>query len=1517
MILYHQCRRMLPAFLMLMISCGPSAFGRPRPPMPPLPEMAPVLWQEHFDQPFPYDIDDPSTLGIEDFGELVESWSGYGLGRSGVLLPACTLPGLDAQGRALINPGSGAARLWISPSWSSSSIKKGTGPGDLGCLLELSATDGRSVPVVCWSLVINPDGTRISLVADSDGGAVELLGAPIQWTAGEAHFVALNFGTNATALYLDGQLAVQGAGTIALPASVARLTFGSASTGTEAVQAVIDELYSFRRPLTAADVAFYYTGNASQAALGPITVEEDLARAQRVLAFKSRPLGTVQSDAMLLETLEEGGGSAYEEGTLWIEITGATSNDVSVVVHGTQVDMVYELLSKTNLADTIWVSEGEPFLGQDGQTATTVTPGERTNSLFLRARSWLDSEGSGMPDWWQLQWFGQTGVDPYGDDDQDGWVNLQEYQNGSSPTNYNTPPAPQGLKVTSTQTTNIFIRWLPSALPASGYELEKDDPIEGTTSIQLPGTATEFSDTLFPRELDYSSAKFRARSLHGTMGPSEWSSWANVLSEKSSAYCTLVRDVSGRTVILMAGYIPAVTKIRLTRENTAYYPPEYDVFEIPLSSFTNGLCPLPEAWISEVPDAFWHIQGLTEEGEGVPIRYLSVPRFPVYDGRQALYQNLVFQMRAANAESAFGFGMVNGTYGNATWWLLNSPDYAYAAFRPVDVTGYDPLGYRALELHPFFINYLYRNWAYDPAHIDSTLGRLTTGASIDEAGNTALHYPGAFEMPIPSGLEPPSCVLAAEDTEWTSYRPVASYDGSFLQALGLDHVGTNLVMAQSARNLFGLTNREVKLVWGTLPGEQLTIHPGDVVPYKAGGLYPKVDEPILEPAGYYFRINSATGVPGGLDFSVTNETPLLVATLGEACCVAGYSRQRIVNGAQDKPGYLEQYFEGAFTIGPDGLPTTNRAGVLSKLGDFVPLVPGPAALITEPDYHSPVQGTATVHVISMAVDRNHDGIMDLSFTGDDATFWQRPFRFWINNDRDTQSGTDKPSFGFPNWDNGMIDWQRDLEDFARLWICGIPALSSSAGYQVTLSWNVLSGNPAINLFRSCETNGGTGYLTDTNVAAAQTVFTLPDGAGLVFGQVRPDAPFTFPASYFANTSNKYLLFEGAGIGSGELVLTVKQNGQTIAQTSAWLDLRDIKSMYQRVRVTPRDPNGIPSPWTSTTTFDENSASVETDGDGDGFNPPTDEEKTVTVFVHGSNLSVPAAIENAETMFKRLYWQGYRGRFALFYWNTLVGPWDGAIPAHYNYNEFRAFKYGQALKKYVENDLPANYVKNVVGHSMGNMVIASALYPRGSTPGMTCRNVILMQAAVPASCFDPEAVALAELASLENPQQTPDDFANQWGYRGLVATNINATLYNIYNAQDYALGWWITNQKMTKPEDLLHPIPRFAYLYRWSSAAGGSLWNWVIDPDLAYVLGDQIRTVTDPQESIAFLARSRTEAVGRVATGGSINITRNFDVGESSSTGLGRERPDHSGEFARPIQQLNPFYAFIYDVITRP
>jgi hypothetical protein len=389
------------------------------------------------------------------------------------------------------------------------------------------------------------------------------------------------------------------------------------------------------------------------------------------------------------------------------------------------------------------------------------------------------------------------------------------------------------------------------------------------------------------------------------------------------------------------------------------------------------------------------------------------------------------------------------------------------------------------------------------------------------------------------------------------------------------------------------------------------------------------------------------------------------------------------------------------------------------IGQFTnPAVPGSIAQ-TKPFLLIPAE---------IAVDNNRDGKIKLRreryiATEDDTTSQQAPFCFWSNDDDDVNTenldNVEKTTVSRADWEDDKIDGVRDLEDFARLniYMGGLQDAIVAGTIKVGLKWkNVTSGAPAVKVWCNLSPNGGTEYLTDLTVAQQHLTLTQP-------GYVHGTDTYIIPTQFWtanalsATQPNGYMLFEGCGVGKGQLVITIhKADGTEIGEgPGVYMDLNNIKAFYQRVKVTPRSPSPMPSPFLQSSmafpersTFDASTAGTEPSDDGVPFVAPTKEDKTALVFVHGSNIPYEEARWNAETMFKRLYWQGYKGRFVLFYWDTLVGLWDGEFPAHYNHNEYRGWKYGPALSGYVASGLPSGYAKNVIGHSLGNGLILSAL-----------------------------------------------------------------------------------------------------------------------------------------------------------------------------------------------------------------
>jgi hypothetical protein len=117
---------------------------------------------------------------------------------------------------------------------------------------------------------------------------------------------------------------------------------------------------------------------------------------------------------------------------------------ISGVVSNTQEHVLYEMQYRQN--KTNWISLGF-FNGSEltnCQPFGTWIPG--TNDFdrkAFRIRSWQDSWGIGIPDWWQVMYFGDVGVHEYENPMNDGWSNGQKYRNGMDPFKWYPPPAPQ------------------------------------------------------------------------------------------------------------------------------------------------------------------------------------------------------------------------------------------------------------------------------------------------------------------------------------------------------------------------------------------------------------------------------------------------------------------------------------------------------------------------------------------------------------------------------------------------------------------------------------------------------------------------------------------------------------------------------------------------------------------------------------------------------------------------------------------------------------------------------------------------------------------------------------------------------------------------------------------------------------------------------------------------------------------------------------------------------------------
>lgn len=604
------------------------------------------------------------------------------------------------------------------------------------------------------------------------------------------------------------------------------------------------------------------------------------------------------------------------------------------------------------------------------------------------------------------------------------------------------------------------------------------------------------------------------------------------------------------------------------------------------------------------------------------------------------------------------------------------------------------------------------------------------------------------------------------------------------------------------------------------------------------------------------------------------------------------------------------YCFGAFSSSaqpyPPGTVTSSEAGILSPYGEFFPTMPGPAALVTMPDIDTGQRGTGIVWVVKIQMDVNHDNIMNLTFGGPDNTSQARPFVFWINNDRDLPDGGAghdvsilplpyrTPGVPVADCDFGNLGCQRNLEDFARLWLCGLPKLPPSQGYSATLSMVAVSGYPTINLYPSYDPTGSASYLFDTNAAAAQ--FTqLFLGNQLMFdyakrlAQITPDRSYSLPLSSDGTPQFTRFLFEGAGTNSsGQLILTISQTsgGTTniVGQTSAWLELHDVKDLYERAVISNSYAGPINNWSSGVERIEYPTASI-------------DDNPDIIVFVHGINNTIPDWLTTSDTMFKRLYWAGYRGKFATVRWDCLYLLPNTIDPFQFNRSELRAYKAATGFKAYLaslRSRFPGCRI-HVVAHSQGNGVASEAI-----SQGASADTYILTQAAMPASGYDVNAPINVDLVNADTPpagEPTPE-----WrvmGYHGIY-TNFTGRIASLFNPQDYALGWWLSDQKLSKPDGI--PGAR----------------NYTSDGTNGYAIIDLgvYRLVTDSEECRAMVSRARTLAIGAQGpVTGQITqgvIGTSFDL--HAQFGFFDSRDEHSAEFTRPMQTCYRYYQELMSLI---
>lgn len=898
---------------------------------------------------------------------------------------------------------------------------------------------------------------------------------------------------------------------------------------------------------------------------------------------------------------------------------------------------------------------------------------------------------------------------------------------------------------------------------------------------------------------------------------------------------------------------------------------------VSVSALTNGVYVIPD-WLTtnNIPNNAYGILSFVRavKTDGSISRPTQAGFLPydapcLVDGRQHLKQNLLFELRAATISQPGVSLTENNVYHNPLFEPLNIPtdtnyvesSFFHWSFMVKEDNDALPQYTKMDDLWPFTVNYELHQMLFDTNY---------TGPS------SFVWQTNLVTIPAPA-------VLGIGDPYWIYQNSVSQFHsgGSGVIYTYPDYttVGayTNagiLYLPSGIHNLFGIPFAAAMVNEGGMdshngysyPPETLAI--GGSIPltnadtfFNVSVFYSQTADPSLVITNYYFALVNTPGtaltgrsspyqsapLPCNLGFASTNQTQIMIASVGTPTVVGGWAKEKILNGSANKFAYLGQYYATNALVVTNGLITTNTTGIVSPYGDFFPLQPGQVAMVTMPDTDTGQQGTGIVDVISLNADANHDGTMDFAYNSPDFVSSSKPFRFWVNDNIDSgdfggdgvpgaqpfylQDGLNSSSGIIPALTpTGMaagafyrVHGRRDLVDYFPVYLnlgslfqsntlsAGIS--STDTNYQFVLS----QADGALRfVYTDLTPTNYMNFLQDTNESGnLATATAWPISAqGIPLNNV-------FNSSFMRNVATNnggIILVEAATNTTQPLVLTIYHGTNQIAQTSLPLSISGVEQMFRHKNLLLNIPSAMPDRLT----------------DADVPNEP-DTINANFVFLHGYNVKPDEARGVQADMFKRMYWAGSHAKFYGVTWEGADTKIGNILTPNYHTNVVNAFATAPLLAAFISTLTNSGPVA-ASAHSLGNMVTLSAISDRNAP----ISQYFMLDAAVPVEAIDPASVNVPFMTYSTWTGYSNRLFAANWyqlfptndarstlSWNNRLGNLRNVDVYNFYSSGEEVLRLTAGDPPLSTINILVtQVINRFSLIGLWPDVPFGTYtWYW--------------------------------------------------------------------------------------------